>query len=366
MKHITTAAPRAEAQHSCVQTEPATFRPVLRREVLYALRKARPRIGLSTGALAVLDVLLSFLPCRDARTGAETPVRTDMMLVIYASNSTICDRANGMCDRSLRRHIDHLVRAGLVARRDSVTRKRFPLRRQGRVVDAYGIDLRPLFLGADRIFDEARTADAEKEETRSLRAEALTLRSCLLEICDTLSAEDRSFVENAKTILRRVSLGLRGTRHILDRLRSLLGQTRQPCPLEADTPASAAPVTSPNIPYDQSSRTEHESGANGQIVRQEESQKTDTKYRRDKPGVQIETLWDRCPTLATFAPTPPRSDSELTDALYFLGRLIGLAEKTVMCALKTLGPVSTLEKLEYMASNAMTIQKPDLYLVGLL
>ena len=90
-----TPSPYVQAQTN------AGFIPIFRRDLMRALRTTRRNLGLSTGDLLVMDALLSFLPCRDRATGTDRPVSPDMMLVVYAGNATVCERANGMNERVL-------------------------------------------------------------------------------------------------------------------------------------------------------------------------------------------------------------------------------------------------------------------------
>ena len=190
-----------------------------------AVRRCRTDLELSTSDILVLDTLLSFLPCRDRKTGADRPITPDMMLVVYASNASLCERANGMDERVLRRHISRLVGAGLLARRDSATGKRFPLRKGGRVTSAYGLDLSPLLYCNVDLQARADQLAADAEDARTARAEALSIRAELLKSPAHLCDEARYFVERAKTILRRKTLTLKDIREILARLaRLVLGQ----------------------------------------------------------------------------------------------------------------------------------------------
>ena len=358
---ITSAAPRAGAQQICAQTMPAGFTPILRRELLYALRKARGLLGLTPRDISVLDALLSFLPCRDRKTGRDLPVTPDMMLVVYASNTTICERANGMSDRNLRRYVDRLAQAGLLARRDSATGKRFPLRRGGKVVDAYGLDLGPLFRSAERIALLAAQAEAEAEEARSLRAEALTLRANLLRDANEMSTEDRGFVDMAKTLLRRVSLGLEGIRAILERLHSLWSTlTGAPDVIAAPCPTHVEHVPDITLPIDcETSSTEEMSDGNGQTVRQVETPKTDTKKRKTAEA-SLGAIWDQCPTLTAFLPRQPTCMEDARDIIRQFARLIGLTERSFANGLRRAPLGQVLQALEHIASRPDCLNDPDL------
>ena len=355
MKHTMTAAQGAGAQQGCVQSNVAGFQPILRRELLHALRKARASLGLSPGDVQVLDALLSFLPCRDPQSGKDRPLRPDMMLIVYASNSTICDRANGMSDRNLRRCIERLVQAGLVERRDSATGKRFPLRRDGRVVSAYGLDLTPRLRASSDIVKRARQAELDKENARNLRAEALALRAMLLRAPEALSAAQQAFVESAKTILRRVTLGVEGIRSILTEL-AALAAAREPVPRPEQANASG---DDPSV--DAIAETAPESAANGQTVRQVESQKIDTQNTDSKALVD---LWLGSSTLTALFPKLPTRIDEFREAVFLLARYVGIRDDSLASALPRLGWHRALRLLDYIAENAPRINDPNSYLIN--
>ena len=60
-------------------------------------------------------------------------------------HATLSDRAHGMPESTLRRHLAALVRAGIILRHDSPNGKRYARRGEGgEITDAYGFDLTPL------------------------------------------------------------------------------------------------------------------------------------------------------------------------------------------------------------------------------
>ncbi|WP_037088276.1 plasmid replication protein RepC [Cereibacter sphaeroides] len=143
--------------------------PEIDKWALFAdLRTARARFGVSDRDLAVLYALLSFLPGRVLADAAP--------LVVFPSNATLSDRAHGMAESTLRRHLAALVEAGLVARRDSANGKRYAHRnRAGELVTAYGFDLRPLLVRAAEIAETAAALEAEAEAMARART-ALVLK----------------------------------------------------------------------------------------------------------------------------------------------------------------------------------------------
>ncbi len=132
------------------------------------LRLGRDHFQVSDRDLGVLYALLTFLPAKVLAEEAD--------LLVFPSNASLSDRAHGMAESTLRRHLAALVRAGLIWRHDSPNGKRYAARdRSGAVVVAYGFDLRPLLSRASEILQAAEAARALAEETRRQR-ELLVLR----------------------------------------------------------------------------------------------------------------------------------------------------------------------------------------------
>lgn len=130
--------------------------------LLRDLTAARVRFGVSDRDLAVLAALLSFHP------GAK--LNDDDGLIVFPSNASLSDRAHGMAESTLRRHLAALVEAGLILRRDSANGKRYARRNPSGGIDrAFGFDLRPLLVMSPMIFSEAETARAASHALRCLR-----------------------------------------------------------------------------------------------------------------------------------------------------------------------------------------------------
>jgi replication initiation protein RepC len=80
-------------------------------QIFRAICTARPWLGVSERALAVLNALLSFHP--------ETTLTGEDQLIVFPSNEQLCLRTHGMPASTLRRLLVVLVDAGLIVRRDS-------------------------------------------------------------------------------------------------------------------------------------------------------------------------------------------------------------------------------------------------------
>ncbi|NTF44673.1 plasmid replication protein RepC [Rhizobium rhizogenes] len=143
-----------------------------------ALCEAKPVLGVTDRALAVLSALLSFYPKNELSDGAN--------LVVFPSNAQLSLRAHGMAEQTIRRHLAALIEAGLIVRRDSPNGKRYARRsRAGEVNEAYGFSLAPLVSRAEEIEHLAAEVVAERLHLQSLRERVSLHRRDILKLIET-------------------------------------------------------------------------------------------------------------------------------------------------------------------------------------
>lgn len=406
MKHQHMAHVRASERVSAPKSADA-FAAMSRYAYLDALRVMRRELGLSAQDLSVMSALLSFLPLR-GQDGIEGPIRPDMMLVIFASNASICARCHDIDERVLRRHIARLVTAGLVQRRDSATKKRFPLRENGRIADAFGIDLRPgLFRGRD-LMARAKQLQDEHEEARSVRARILAYRQELLHTGEKLSPDLAIKVEDIKAWLRR-KLTLKDLRAALDWIKSFARHAVAPVDSApsltgSDTPpgthrSSTAPADTPetSLPgspvYSSRPRTASCARAPDQANRK------NVQHLQPTPAVDIASsnIRKRCsrvgttkesaadghnvragvheidllskglqawPNIQQFFPEPPRNRSDLDEILFLLGKMMKIDLVDVARYTAKIGPEAVLKVFDYLIAHAEKISSPKAYLAA--
>lgn len=138
-----------QAQVSYGQKSADAFWPVFR-----DLIEARSAFGLARPVLSTLRAMISFM---------------ERGTVVFASNRKLCERAEGISQSSLRRHIRALVDAGLARRVDSPNGKRYAMQTQGIEDLAFGIDLQPLLARASDITAAMIAFRQTNREIRHLR-----------------------------------------------------------------------------------------------------------------------------------------------------------------------------------------------------
>ncbi|MDT6942254.1 plasmid replication protein RepC [Brucella pseudogrignonensis] len=130
---------------------------------------AKSAFDLNDRSLAVLSSLLSFLPDDNLNEKAG--------LVVFPSNRQLSLRAHGMPESTLRRHLASLVKAGIIARKDSPTRKRYAHKdREGSVELAFGFSFAPLLNRASEIATVADRIISDQNALKRLRDEVSVIR----------------------------------------------------------------------------------------------------------------------------------------------------------------------------------------------
>ncbi|ANL74668.1 replication initiation protein RepC 2 (plasmid) [Rhizobium phaseoli] len=148
-----------------------------------ALCEAKPLLGISDRALAVLNALLSFYP--------KNELAEENGLIVFPSNVQLSLRTHGMAEQTVRRHLAALVEAGLLLRKDSPNGKRYVRRdRAGEINDAFGFSLAPLLARAEEIEQLAAEVMAERLHVQRLRERITLCRRDIAKLIEAAIEED--------------------------------------------------------------------------------------------------------------------------------------------------------------------------------
>jgi replication initiation protein RepC len=312
-------------------------------QVLCTVKAVARALGLGEREITVLSAHLSVL--------AKGPVRSDAVLVSYAGLPALLERANCMDERRFRRGEARLEACGLIRRKLSANARRFPVRDgKGRVVDAYGIDLRPLFeyhrallaLQAERAAQEAALRALKTRISAGLSALRRLLERRLGALPEDL-AELAVSVRNALRRSRASLVELRGLeRLVMDHL------------AEAE---AAEPTAQPDIPPADA----------GQFDRHSEHQEKET-YSAPEPTEASDpaALWARLPRIAEYHSTPPRDPRDLARRLFDFGGFLGLTPATRERITARLGLAGSAWLLDDLAGKILRIACPERYVLALL
>ena len=342
-------------------------------ELLGPVRVLRKELGLTTNDLAVLTALISFLP-REGRENLDS--QRPALTVVFPSNASLSERANGLDERTLRRSLGRLAAAEMIERKNSANGKRFPLRYGGVIRDAFGIDLKPLIQKHDTLTAQALQLTEERERLRSLKAEALALRASLLQQtrCDETKLATLNTIRN---VLRRATLTVDAVLSVIAELRTL----------GADTDASYGEqhAAAKDNAEDDLQDVEHRPhtpdsfdlpATNGQNVRHVESIKKDlkkiavtTEPHAEQTEKTTSTMnrdparmaWEDFTHVAGYFPEAPRTGEELTRILYDLGRLLRISQDGLKRGIQKAGAGKLLLIFDYLIARAHKIKHLNAY-----
>lgn len=357
MKHVLGTSP------ALADRNPVAYR--ITYDLLAPVKVLRKELGLTPNCIGVLTALISFLP-RDKTEKVETPALT----IVFPSNEALSERCNGIDERTIRRCLVRLVEAGLITRRTSANRKRFPLRFGGTIRDAFGFDLQPLAVQRDALANRARSVAQTHQDLMSLRATALSLRVAASHLPD-LSADEAVSISAARNTLRRTSLTTDEALAIVTMLQTLLRKHSNSATNETRCNETLEPALKAINPQEMS-------GGNGQNVRQIESQKKEfkiqTQTQTEAPihiarevseatmNVDPATMaWTDFVHVASFFPEEPQSATSLTRTIFDLGRLLRIGQQTLARMINISGPGRILLAFNYLLSKADSIRNPEAY-----
>lgn len=344
-----------------------------RYELLGPVRVLRKELGLTSSDLAVLTALISFLP-RERHGNLDS--QQIALTVVFPSNASLSERANGLDERTLRRSLGRLSAAELIERKSSANGKRFPLRYGGVIKDAFGIDLKPLIQRYDTLTMRASQLTEELERLRSLKTEALALRASLLRQTN-LDEEKLSTLNMFRNILRRATLTVDAVLGIISELRAM-GAATDACYGERYTVVN----TNAGVILQADERRSDKldpielTATNGQDVRHIESTTKDinkiaikTAEQHEQPSpTQVKMnrdpekmAWEDFTHVAGLFPVPPHSGETLTRILYDLGKLLRVGQDRLKRGIQMAGAGKLLLVFDYLLARSGTIKYPDAY-----
>ena len=342
-------------------------------DLLAPVRTIRKDLCLTPSDLAVLTALISFLP-KDGWDKASH--QAQLMTIVFPSNAALSERTNGIDERTLRRSIGRLTASGLIKRKASANGKRFPLRYNGVIRDAFGFDLQPLIEQHTRLTAQAAKTVENNERLRSLKAEALALRAAAMNR-DDLAQDELSSLQTMRNLLRRATLTVETVLRLISELRKFATDAKVGYGerTEAQSLITSAEVhqCEPRLP---SIEPDDMSATNGQNDRHIESTKIDIKKKpigteQHNHGKQNTTPsmhrdpkmmdWDEFQHIAEFFPKPPNTPEALTRMVAELGKLLRISQERLIHWLSKVGPGRVLLAFDYLIARAEVIKEPSAY-----
>ena len=352
-------------------------------EVLRELAAGREAFGLTDRDLTVLQVLVSFHQAT-ILGGNESDI------VIHPSNRAICERLNGMPCSTMRRHLAHLVLAGVVLRRDSPNGKRYA-RRYGDEKVAYGFDLSPLVRRLGEFCAAAEAARQAAEQQKRLRETVSLMRRDLAglaefgaamrpDLCLWDELSDLALL-TARGLRRRLDMEELGTiearrKAALQRARDVLEPRETRNMSTNDVQNEQHIQNSKTEPYDSEPRLEKAKGVGGAPVSErgvssganesEEAENTSSDTPDEKlPNIPIGLALAACPQIQTYAEDRIRHWYELVRAADTVRPMMGISPSAWEEAKRHMGPEEAAVVVAAMLERFADIHSPGGYLRSL-
>ncbi|WP_245999441.1 plasmid replication protein RepC [Paracoccus methylarcula] len=324
--------------------------------VLRDLTAARADFGISDRDLAVLAALLSFHPGK--------VLEDDDKLIVFPSNASLSDRAHGMAESTLRRHLSALVHAGLILRRDSPNGKRYATRDLSGALDrAFGFDLRPLLTRAAEITEAAQQARQAELARRRLRETTVIL---LRDAAKLIQWGREQVPANWDALSDACALLQRALRRKLDadRLRELADQAREMLDrinamLAPETEETSGSDGENERHYQSSDKDNHESEPC------EEKQDERSGHIAKDPPIPLGLVLKATPDILDYAPDGIRSWRDLVATANFVHPMLGISPDAWRQAQEAMGDEVAAVTLACILQRAGVILRPGGYLRAL-
>lgn len=339
--------------------------PIDKWQILRDLTAARKSFELSDRDITLLQALLSFHP--------ETRLDPAKSLVIHPSNETICARAGGMANSTMRRHLGRLVEAGLLRRRDSPNGKRYARRVAGEKI-AFGFDLTPLLLRAAEIAQRAEEVREHEAEVKALRETASLLRRDLAALGDLGLTECPEGPWDALSDMARLTarqlrrkLDLETLEEIVASLRAAVARAASFFDFETPEMSSS---DAPNEQHQQSSLKESLDSELGDedALSYLENAALDTEVdttsaeKTAAPPPPLRLVLGTCSEIAVFSPDPIQDWHGLVRAAEKIRPMTGISDSAWNDAKAAMGPEQASATLCAMLQRFSEIRNPGGYL----
>lgn len=330
--------------------------------ILKDLTAARAYFGVTDRDLTVLAALISFHPGVSLAEGEAT--------IVFPSNVALSERAHGMAESTLRRHLAALVAAGLILRHDSPNGKRYAARDEaGRVARAFGFDLCPLLVRADEIAQAATEARAAAARLKRLReAAVLRLRDASKLIAygleEALPGPWEVLAGQLKLLHKRLRRKLpaedlerlgEDAKHLLDEVNVLLD------PQETEEMNGNDAENERHLQY--SNRTPLESEFSKEMEKAEPA--VSDSLPPDGPKLPIYLVLKACPNVKDYVQDSIRHWHELIAAANFIRPMLGISPDAWEEAKTVMGGAEAAVTLVAMLQRVEQINKPGGYLRAL-
>ena len=313
-------------------------------EILQLVRDTASELGIKEREISVLEAHLTVLP--------KGRIHPNDLIMSFAKLENLLDRANCMDERRFRRGETRLEALGLIKRKRSANARRFPLRdAKGKIKDAFGIDLKPLFqrvaqlqILRQTIFQQRADLAAAKSLVRARLANARRNGTT------TKQNQLEKMAAKIRNLFRRASCTIHDVTEIDKELAKIEANFA-----ERENPShSVAPDTT--------------TVKDGQTVRHIDTKRIYTKRNNlsDTANDDPEPIqWYLLKNITVFFPDRPQSYRELLDLLHTACLILGVHKHILEKIKSKVSIFSLLRCIDQMMGQGDQIREPNSYFVSI-
>ncbi|KAB2693691.1 replication initiation protein RepC [Ochrobactrum sp. Kaboul] len=336
---------------------------------------AKSAFDLNDRCLAVLSSLLSFLP--------EDEINEKTGLVVFPSNRQLSLRAHGMPESTLRRHLASLVEAGIIARKDSPTRKRYAHKdKEGSIELAFGFSFAPLLNSASEIATIADKILADQKALKRLRDEVSVIRRDIAasfadnsnasdELCAGLQELFVRFRAVVDAIPRRASIDeLAVIRANLEAIRAEMAIILKNMENVPEMSGSAAQSERQHIESLPESLFESQNGKKIDLMAPSSEATVPVKVEREDsdrvpPTISLDQVLRTCPDIREYGANGIGSWRDLHDASRIVSGFLGISHSAYQEAIASMGAETASTAIAWILQKLTTIHSPGGYMRSL-
>lgn len=338
-------------------------------ELFRELVAGKAAFDVSDRDLSVLNALLSFLK-GDALSDND-------LLVVFPSNRSLSERAHGMAESTLRRHLAALVEAGLILRHDSPNGKRYATRDMDGTIDrAFGFDLRPLLVRGQEIVSAAHASREVAQRMKRLREDCTLLKRDAFKLLEygESSLPQYSWTQlwtlltDAHKRHRRV-LSFEEREALRADLVDILSEIKV---LISDETEDMSANDLENERHYQNSNSEsldielsNEIGKGEARGDQSSTESPQEALESKEPNMPLALVLKAAPDILPYADGNIRTWSQLVEAAHFTRGMMGISPDAWLQACKVMGPENAATTLACILQRVSEITSPGGYLRAL-
>ncbi|KAB2699930.1 plasmid replication protein RepC [Brucella lupini] len=363
------------AQNSARQEKPKQGRGVNRWVIYKQLCVAKTEFELNDRCLAVLSSLLSFLP--------DDELHEKTGLVVFPSNRQLSLRAHGMPESTLRRHLASLIEAGIIARKDSPTRKRYAHKdREGGIELAYGFSFAPLLdraseiaAVADQILNDQKALKRLRDEVSVIRRDVASAFAANTDVSGNLCADLHEmfvrFRDVVDAIPRRASFNeLTVVKAKLDAIGDEVAIALNNIENVPELSGSVAQFERHHNEYLPESHFESQNSKkidlNAPSAEASVSvSKEQAASNGEAPSISLDQVLRSCPDIREYGTNGVGTWRELLDASRIVSGFLGISQSAYQEAVRFMGPETASTAIAWILQKLASINSPGGYLRSL-